>query len=103
MRLVSINFCGGCNPAIDRGAFARTVRAALEEEGIRTVFNDWEAPFIVRLSGCSANCAVAYHPVEEPGAAIAGTAFNAVFAAEEDLAQLAVDAVLKHFGIPPRR
>ena len=95
--VIGINFCGGCNPVIDRSAIAREISAALTEAGFEVAFNDWDADFIIRLSGCSANCAERYHPEAETGLSIAGLSLDAVFAAEDDLAGLAVAAVEAYY------
>ena len=63
-------------------------------------FNDWEADFIVRLSGCPADCASRYHFLSRPGATIAGRTFAAVTAEEHELADLAIAAATAHFGAP---
>jgi len=96
-RVIAINFCGGCNPIVDRGDIAREIRNTLAAEGFVVVFNDWEANFIVRLSGCQANCAAAYHPVDRPDAVISGRAFAAVAVDESELADRAIAAVRAHF------
>ncbi len=56
-RRVSIKFCGGCNPQINRAEIAREVGKHLSSHGLTVVFNSFDADFIVHLSGCSSNCA----------------------------------------------
>ena len=96
-RVVAINFCGGCNQIIDRGDIALEIKDTLAAEGFVVVFNDWNTNFIVRLSGCQANCASAYHPVDRPDAVISGRAFAAVAVDESELAGRAIAAVRAHF------
>jgi len=96
-RVIAINFCGGCNPIVDRGDIALEIKNTLAAEGFAVVFNDWDATFIVRLSGCHANCAAAYHPVDRPDAVISGRAFDAVASDESELAGRAISAVRAHF------
>lgn len=97
-RAVAINFCGGCNPVINRGDIAVEIRSALVADGFAVGFNDWNAGFIVRLSGCPTNCTSREHPPGPPEAVIAGRTFGAVTAAEGQLADLAIAAVRTHFG-----
>ena len=40
---VGIQFCGGCNPRIDRGRIALELQQALEGMGHRVVFNSPDA------------------------------------------------------------
>lgn len=57
MKKVSICFCGGCNPRIDRAAIAKELKALLLEYGCAVVYNEQEsAQLIIYLSGCTANC-----------------------------------------------
>ena len=99
-RVVAINFCGGCNPVIARGDIARAIAAALAERGIAVVTNDWQAAFVVRLSGCTAGCVERYQPCDPPGVAIAGRTFSGFAVDDTRLAELAIAAAEKHFGQP---
>ncbi len=99
--VIAINFCGGCNPIIDRGEIALEIGRALAAEGFAVVFNDWDAGFIVRLSGCRANCAARYHPVSRPDAVISGPSFGALAVEETELAGRAIAAARAHFRTKP--
>jgi hypothetical protein len=96
--VVAINFCGGCNPVIDRRDIALEIKDALLARGYAVTFNSWDAGFIVRLSGCTADCVSRYHPADPPEAVIAGSTFAATAVDETRLADLAVAAVTAHFG-----
>lgn len=61
-------------------------------------YNRWDVPFVVRLSGCTADCLTRYRPSEPANAVIAGKAFGAVSVGESELADLAIDAAAKRFG-----
>jgi hypothetical protein len=97
-RSVAINFCGGCNPAIDRKALARAIESELAARGFAVTYNRWNVPFAVLLSGCTADCISRCRPSERADAVIAGKTFGAVSVGESELADLAIDAAVKHFG-----
>lgn len=71
MRRVSINFCGGCNPRIERAQIAEAARSILEMSGCEVTYNDWDAEFTIYLSGCTASCARRYHEDGGPGIVVA--------------------------------
>ena len=48
---VGIQFCGGCNPRIDRGQIALELQKALVDRDFDVVFNSPEADFVIFLSG----------------------------------------------------
>lgn len=56
-RRIAIQFCGGCNPRIDRVAVAENVRKELEVLGYLISDHNQDADFIIYLNGCSAACA----------------------------------------------
>lgn len=70
---VSIRFCGGCNPRIDRGRIALELRRAIEGMGLETAFNSPQADFVIYLSGCFSGCALKFHPAKAPFAAVAAS------------------------------
>jgi len=63
---VSIRFCGGCNPRIDRGVIARELQQALAGMRVDVVVNRPDADCAVFLSGCLSGCALKYNPYEPP-------------------------------------
>lgn len=56
-RKIGIQFCGGCNPRIDRIAVAENVRKELEVLGYSISEYHKEADLLIYLNGCSAACA----------------------------------------------
>lgn len=68
---VSIRFCGGCNPRIDRGRIALELQRALEGMGHRVVFNNPDAGFVIFLSGCMSGCAFKFNPGNPPYVTVA--------------------------------
>jgi hypothetical protein len=70
---VSIQFCGGCNPRIDRGRIARELQQALVETGYEVVFNSLDADFVIFLSGCMSGCAFKFNPKDPPYVTVAAT------------------------------
>ena len=83
---ISIRFCGGCNPRIDRGKLAAEIKAALAGMGCTVAYNQPDAGFIICLSGCTANCASRYIQSSTPGIIVAGESLDALFLAESQLA-----------------
>ena len=63
---ISINFCGGCNPHIDRGKVAREVKELLTSYGYVISFNSCDVNFAIYLSGCTSNCAQKYSLCDIP-------------------------------------
>ena len=58
MKTVSVCFCGGCNPRIDRVAIAEKLKTLLHDYRCKVVYNERStADVTVCLSGCPANCA----------------------------------------------
>jgi hypothetical protein len=108
-RNVAINFCGGCNPVINRKNLALEIKSVLVAEGFRVTFNDWDAGFIVHLSGCAANCALRFHPTVHLNVVVAGRSFNATAVDEVSLADHVVTAARARFqtlpddALPPLR
>jgi hypothetical protein len=68
---VSIQFCGGCNPQIDRGRMAVELQQALEGVGHRVIFNSPDADFVIFLSGCMSGCAFKFNPRNPPYVTVA--------------------------------
>ena len=82
---ISIWFCGGCNPRIDRGEVARQVKEALEQSGCEVAFNVANTDLIIYLSGCSSNCAYKYFDDPIPGVVVAAATVDAWPVSESDL------------------
>ena len=68
---VSIRFCGGCNPRIDRGLISLELKKALDGMGLKTEFNSPQADFVIYLSGCFSSCALKFHPADVPYTSVA--------------------------------
>jgi hypothetical protein len=68
---VGIQFCGGCNPRIERGQIAFELQKALADIGFDVVFNSADADFMVFLSGCLSGCAFKYNPKDPPYVTVA--------------------------------
>ena len=95
---VSITFCGGCNPQIDRGVLAEELKNQIEQLGMKVAYNNANADFIVYLSGCPVSCASRKIPDHQACVRIAGRTLNSLAAAEEDLSRFAVEKVRDYFG-----
>jgi hypothetical protein len=93
-RVVAINFCGGCNPMIDRREIALEIKDALLERGLSVVFNNRTADATVQLSGCARNCVASQQASDRPAVAIAGRSLDAFAVDEDQLASRAVAAVV---------
>lgn len=83
--IVSIKFCGGCNPRIDRGKIAGELKKRFEKLGMTVVWNKLDADFIVFLSGCTTSCACRWVLPDVPSVVIAATTVNHREVAEEDI------------------
>ncbi len=70
---VGIQFCGGCNPRIERGRIALEIQQALEGMGHRVTFNDLDADFVIFLSGCMSGCAFKFNPKDPPYVTVAAS------------------------------
>jgi hypothetical protein len=70
---VSIQFCGGCNPRIDRGQIARELQQALVDMGHEVIFNRLDADVVIFLSGCMSGCAFKFNPTNPPYITVAAT------------------------------
>jgi hypothetical protein len=81
---VGIQFCGGCNPRIDRGQIALELQKAIVDMGFDVVFNSPAADFMVFLSGCLLGCAFKLNPPEPRFVIVAGATVGFV-ELDEDL------------------
>ncbi|MDT8902476.1 hypothetical protein [Anaeroselena agilis] len=88
---VSIVFCGGCNPRIDRGRLAGELASRLAARGCRLSYNRRDADLLIYLSGCTADCARHDGPPGVPGIAVAAAAVDAVAVPEADLAAAVIE------------
>ncbi len=68
---ISIQFCGGCNPRIDRGRLALDLKRELEGMGFQVSFNNPESDFVIFLSGCMSSCAFKFNPRNPPYVSVA--------------------------------
>jgi len=76
--VVSITFCGGCNPKIDRGDIGNKLKEILEGFGVSVV---------------STSCACRWKRPDIPSVIVAGTSVNHREEAEEDIVPACVRAV----------
>ena len=75
-RKISIVFCGGCNPKINRKEIAESLVGKMAEKGYEIVFNTLFADYIVYLSGCACNCACQSKKQDTACVVIAGEYLN---------------------------
>jgi hypothetical protein len=97
MHSVSINFCGGCNPKIERTSIAQSVRSVLETIGFEVSYNSPDAEFIICLSGCTVSCARRDHDVGGPCVAVAAETIDAIDVDSSMLVTEIVNRVRDHF------
>jgi hypothetical protein len=95
-RHVSIIFCGGCNPGIDRGSLAAELARRLAAMDCRLSYNDRTANLLIFLSGCAADCARAGAPAGTPGIAAAVDAVDAVATPEAALADIVLEKAARY-------
>jgi hypothetical protein len=94
---ISINFCGGCNPRIDRGQIATKVRIALEASGDNVFYNMTDVDFVIFMSGCTAGCALKYTRYSGPYVAVAAATLDTAAVEEEMLVTKIVTKVRNYF------
>ena len=82
---ISIKFCGGCNPSIDRGKLAAAVQEFLTAHRHNVFYNRTEADLVIFISGCSANCAWRYAETDSPHIVVAGTRIDGFAVPKEKL------------------
>lgn len=68
---ISIQFCGGCNPRIDRGRIALDLKRGLEGMGFHVSFNNPDSDVVIFLSGCMSGCAFKFNPRNPPYVSVA--------------------------------
>jgi hypothetical protein len=95
---VSIQFCGGCNPRINRSVIFHSLEQILRKNNINLIVNSADADFIIYLSGCLANCASKFNPSHIPYVVIAATTVDGEELAEDDISIQAMDKVRDYFG-----
>lgn len=89
---VSIQFCGGCNPRIDRGRIALELKRKLEGIGFHVCFNKPDTEFVIFLSGCMSSCAFKFNPRNPPYVTVAA---NTVDTDEIDEARIVPEVLRK--------
>jgi len=90
VRHISIVFCGGCNPRIDRGRLAGELARRLAAYGCEISYNRRDAGLLILLSGCTADCARADIPAGIPCIAVASAAVDAVGVPEAEIAAVVI-------------
>ena len=97
-RRISIIFCGGCNPRIDRGQIALQVQEILVARGYEVFYNSLDADFVLYMSGCTANCASKYNHSNLPAIVVAAATVDGVALDETKLVSEIVMKVRAYFG-----
>ena len=105
IKQVSINFCGGCNPLIDRLKISREIIRLLSAQGVKVIFNSFESDLIIYLSGCSSNCAQKSgadrgQADKFPCVVVAAASVDAIAVAEDKIAS-EIAAKIKESGLLP--
>ena len=90
---VSIKFCGGCNPRIDRVGVAAKIKDHFASDRVEVVYNSLEADIIVYISGCPSSCASRKAGGGKPNVTIAVACIDNVFGDEEYLSMIAIKKV----------
>jgi len=96
-RRISIIFCGGCNPRIDRGKVALQVQEILVARGYEVEYNSLDADFDIYMSGCTANCALKYNHSNHPSIVVAAATVDVVPMDKENLVNEIVMKVRNYF------
>ncbi|WP_407306501.1 hypothetical protein [Desulfosporosinus sp. SB140] len=82
---ISINFCGGCNPRINRGKIAYEVKELLMSDAYLISFNSLDANLVIYLSGCTSNCAQKYSKTDIPSVIVAALTVDTLLVEESRL------------------
>lgn len=96
--IVSIKFCGGCNPGIDRGKIAGELKKQFEKLGMTVVWNRLDADFIVYVSGCTTSCACRWNVPDISSVVIAGMTVNHREVTEEGIIPSVTRIIIEHIG-----
>jgi len=84
-----IQFCGGCNPEIDRGLLVKRLKQLIESVGIKPIIcKDDQADWLILVNGCSRACLEEQFPESENGSgriSVQGTNLDCRPMAENDL------------------
>jgi len=94
---ISIVFCGGCNPRIDRGQLALQVQDIFVARGYEVNYNSVNVDFVIYISGCTANCALKNRYRQHPSIIVAGAAVDTVALEEGKLVTEIVTKVRHYF------
>lgn len=96
-RRISIIFCGGCNPQIDRGQVALQVQDILVARGYEVEHNSLDVDFAIYISGCTVNCALKYNHSNHPSIVVAAATVDVVAIDKGDLVNKIVMKVRDYF------
>lgn len=96
-RRISIVFCGGCNPRIDRGKVALQIQDILVARGYQVSYNSFDVDFVIYMSGCTANCALKYNLNSLPAVIVAAATVDVVAIDEGKLAKEIIMKVRNYF------
>jgi len=96
--LISIRFCGGCNPRVNRRLIADNIKDYLATSGHVVVYNRTDSNFIVCISGCTASCAEHGVNHDEPTVVIAGASVDGLAVDENSLCSIAIKKVRDYLG-----
>ena len=90
---VSIKFCGGCNPRIDRVGVAAEIKNHFASDRVEVVYNSLEADIIVYISGCPSSCASRKAGGGKACVAIAGSSVDSLAVEEDCLVKIVSEKV----------
>lgn len=94
---ISIRFCGGCNPRVNRTLIAGSIKEYLTTAGHVVVYNRTDTPVIVCISGCTASCAEqGVH--RGKAVVIAGSSVDGLVVQEGRVGSIAIKKVRDYLG-----
>ncbi|MBC8018573.1 MAG: hypothetical protein H7X83_08655 [Verrucomicrobia bacterium] len=96
-KLITINFCGGCNPKINRGHIAKRIQGQLTELGYEVSYNAVAGDLVICLSGCSVSCAERNRCSETGAIVVAGSKIESITIEENALVDEILLKVRTHF------
>jgi hypothetical protein len=94
---VGIQFCGGCNPRIDRGRIALELQKELADMRFEVAFNNTDVDIVVFLSGCLSACAFRLNPAEPRFVMVAGATLDGVDLVEDLIVSEVIKKVRQYY------
>ncbi|MGO9117802.1 MAG: hypothetical protein ACLQPD_09355 [Desulfomonilaceae bacterium] len=98
---LQIQYCGGCNPEIDRGSLVTQLKQLIESAGINPILcKDDQADWLILVNGCARACLEEQFPESQTRPrriSIQGNNFNYRTVAENELPRTIWNTMRKRY------